>query len=532
MSSSSALDELLKLTVVGLQNSSSYDQVLPEAVQAVIANKTYANDSARFLDAAALTSLQAELSQIPTADDFDELPDILDETRVHLNANDTLMVERLFNHQSKQPGRTALILLQRYGYAIPDTLFCDLMEAQTQDKSGRWLLASVAGARARWLTEMNGSWRAQLGEALQGAPVSQVPIIEQYRLLAETDAEALQETCRNEWDNCAADTRRLLLGYLRSAHLRTAQLRSNPSEDETELGDWIVDHLNDKSTHVRRELTRWLITLNHPQGQTLRENATALLLQFMDVSKPRKPDLTVPEELSEAWTQLAIVDQDYLDTNLPKPVQRLGQLLVLTGPACWGAALKCKSHDALYRLLKSRFGEELEPYLWEACLLHRDWSGLTEWCKRVKLKEHSPLPGQLKNSLQRLGPAITQEAMTHFVNEESINLLLAQDLWQLLSDFRCPLTGPLAHKAFEQWSQHALKHRYYFDSDTAAMMPLWLDLEQPLNQFKGWQAIRKKEKFSNEQMDFCESLFGFKTALQQHALQQARVKHHHEDTRS
>ena len=59
MSSETALNDLVKLAVVGLQNSSDYDDILSHDIKQLINTKSYNNDSQRFLDAATLTALQA-----------------------------------------------------------------------------------------------------------------------------------------------------------------------------------------------------------------------------------------------------------------------------------------------------------------------------------------------------------------------------------------------------------------------------------------------------------------------------------------
>lgn len=512
MSSETALNDLVKLAVVGLQNSSDYDDILSHDIKQLINTKSYNNDSQRFLDAATLTALQAELSRVPDTDTFDELPEIPEENLKQLNPAQRLQLERLFHHQHRSPGRAALMLLQRFGYALPDTLFCDLMKSEKLDRASRKTLASVAGAKARWLTDMNSQWRAILGDAFNENAFSKRSLSEQTRHLANTPPLEITEFCLQEWDNCNAEGRRLLLAFLRSHN-------STPS---TELTQWLSEKLNDKSNQIKRDLLRWFITTDHPQAEPYRQAAADLLSKYLDANKPRKPDLTVPEELSEEWSTLAIVDQDYLSTNQPKPVQRLAQLLVLTGPQNWAQQLNCKSSDAMDRLLKSRFGEELEPYLLEAALYHQDDDALKIWIKKVKIKEHSRLPDQLAQILAQLGPILSIRIVEFILQQKNIVLLLSTKLWQQLIDFRQALSNATnntsALTAFEYWCQHCIKHRYYFDTDIASLLPLWLDIPaDSITNNKHWKALRAKEKYSSADLDLCEALFQLKTELQLHS---------------
>ena len=505
MSEQKNLDSLLKIAVVGLQNSGDFRDVLSEPVRASIAAKQEQNDAQVFLDAAALSFQQAELSRIPAADEFEELPEIPAETLRTLQPPQAMLLDRLLNQNYRQPAVAALHLIQRSGFALPDLVFCELLEQEKVDKKASPVVFAVASARSRWLISMNTRWQTLLGQQSASAPFHQARSHLQIWHLATMDTADIAAFCQEQWKLCNANGRGILLNFL----------RSYPPEN---IATWLAENLQDKSDAIVQKLTRWFISCHHPQAETLSHTVAAKLGEYLDASKPRKPDITPPEKLDTALRELAIFELDTYSGDLPLPVQYMAQLLVLSGPKLWAAQLQCDSATAMERLLKTRFGEELERALLEAALLHQDVNALSIWCKKVNLKKvvgGKTLSDYFGLMLLGLGPKLSLYYVEFMLQEKHIAMLIAAKVWQQLVEFRCVLPKARALQFLEQWCQYIVKHRFAFDRDIACCVPLCLDLNtQDLQQSKHWRAVREANKFPSNNLDIFESLIQLNTELQ------------------
>ena len=513
--------ELMKAAVIGLQNQNSYDTLFDESIHQHLQQKSYDNDSRRFLDAALIQVMQEELSQLPQPDSFEELPAIPEETRRELTPAQALVFQQLLQHKHSSITLALLSLLDQYGFALPHHLFVDLVDTRL-DKASQFYLSVVGSQRCRWLIQLNENWRATLGNNIiattENTESSEWPIeafvdssyLSALYFLNALNSEPEQQVAfiQAAWSQCRVNHRQLLLSYL-------------PKPDNESDQTWLFEQLGDKSNHIKRELYRLLFSSQHRVAdlQNIFDQAVELFSQFVEKKTLGRIDLTVPETLTDGLKSLGIFDQDYLALNLPKPVQRLGQLLVLIGPDGWGQAIGCRGHQAMEKIIKTRFKKELEPYLLEACLYHGHSEAMAVWCKRYK-KLETVRYDTLRKISKQTGPKGSAFAVDSLLQHQRLDVMIDPENWLQFYQFGQHLTGEQAQTGFKQWADYARKHRYTLDPEISANLTLWLGgAFSEYEQIAEWKTLLGKEKLPPVQIDVLKQLFNFKSQLA-HALEQ------------
>ncbi len=499
------MDELIKTAVLGLQNAGDYDDKLVDDCKAILQNQSYDNDARRFLDASALTLFQQEYSAIPQIDSFEELPDIPDETRIPMSNQKMTEFSQLLQKSSAL--RFGLQHLLQTGEYLPDTHFAQLMSEMKLELSNRQRLALVMSARSHWLLTMNGQWRAYMERVIDVQWLSQTDLenedllvdfsntnvfLQTYFLLGLTVEQRVGFT-QKVWSHCKVEGRQLLLRFARE------DLKNNP-----QLVEWLAEQSQDKSNHIKREIIRTLVTTRTQWADEIYQAGVAQLALYVEKKLLRKIEVQVPEELTSELKNLAIFDQDYLNTNEPKPVQRLGQLLVILGPDNWGKYLDCASESAMERLLKSRFGKELRLYLLEAAIVHEHHKAFKTWCAKVDVYASD----SVQLILERLSPNHGARIINWAIAEKRANLINHSKIWLQQSEQGQFLTGTQASTFFALWCQMIAKgRRFYPDYDYLYALMGWMKITQL--ETKDWQALQDAEKIDGGSVSLMQTLFNF-----------------------
>lgn len=493
--------KLSKIAVIGLQNQPDYE--LSPELHTLLAEAQCDNEAQRLLHALTLAVMQQELAQLPRPQRCDELPEIPAEWLQSITQHQRHQLQALFQFPSRNVMLAVALWLQRERRVLPESLLLEYMETYDDRISCRYL-ALVASARFRWLLAMNRSWAGSISQSIIEAlkwvqnPALWLDIEQNSETFTRWDKAAqqayLQKLYRYQgdellpfiyhlWQHCNADGRKALWPYVYSVWLNAVAL-DEPAQQ------WLQSALNDKSKPIKFAA---ICLRAHHAKQTEPDWYTEIkqqLSQFIDASKPKKPDLNPPETLSLELKQLGMIDDDTY--GLSKAVVRLGQLLVLTGPAVWAELLQCNSVEALRRLAKSRFKEELEPFLLEACIRHHDLAALAMWCqqyKRCKYVKADILSAWLINTGSRLIPPVIDVLLA----QKRIELLFCDKLWRAMAQFGLVLSGVEAQQLFTAMAEYLHKRRVYLNTGSYVLLGVWLQVSHDwLTQQKFWPTLKDK----------------------------------------
>ncbi len=397
----SPLDRLMRSAMVGLRHAPDYDAEIPERFTRLLAQGEFRSEAERFLHLLTLCQLEQSLSRCPQPDDgFEELPDEPHDLLILLDDGAERLAGQLLELGPRQGSRLLATVLFQRRCALPDALFVGALERGDRHQADLYALA--ASARSRWMLELTPAWLEQLsGQCGDWIASAQQLLIDQ----AELDADAQRVLCQ-AYGSCRPALRQqlsMLIGRLpplqlfafvqtcwgsARAEARVALLRLlsgpldwlvSPEGEAARL--WLESLSEERAGSVRQVLMQLVALLAQRMAAERRSGfQTALLARIGQCLEPcileptsRKPELLVPETLSAALQSLGIGDSlAPRHPSLGQPAARLGQLLRLAGPGIWAQLMDCPVEEAGRRLLSSRFGAEVAPFVFESLLWHRE----------------------------------------------------------------------------------------------------------------------------------------------------------------
>lgn len=565
LNSAKALAELRKVAVLGLNQQSdpaAYDALLQQlpAGDAILTRleQSQNNRAGRFLEALSLSLISDQCSYVPEPQTFDELPTVPAEVRPPLSSVARLQLRRLVSPSGQLGFWLAGRLLAMHRACLPDELFVQAMQGGERSESSagvRRELLTVMSERSRWLVtlspELVGNitlpdddklpplhvWPEWLLEAdRDDRAVALTELFDSTRAVRERYLACFPslptalawQLVQESWELAAAAIREQLVSQVADVWARAEQEDTPESLAlMVDISTWLLaKRSDDRSAKVRALLSplcsmtllKWTDESVTPVPETLTEAARdwnarimAALETYIPVQRLKKPDPQPPETLTDELKALGIVDMK--SVNRSQPVSRLLQLLMLAGPQRLADWIKTDSATAVRKLLKSRFGDELQTELLKACIGYRDWQALAGWCKACP-KPLTSAETALERALQVLGIGDVPQVIETCLEGKQMHLMTNAGLPQWLASHEVAL-APWLSKALLQPLIKALpKTAHYYANDYLLRWAAVLTLTpEDLASCKPWQEARSKQTFVPEYMDMVETAMAFRTHM-------------------
>ncbi len=574
LTSAKALAELRKVAVLGLNQQSdptAYDALLQQlpAGDVILTQLEHSqnNRTGRFLEALSLSLISDQCSYLPESQTFDELPTVPVEVRPALSSVARLQLRRLVSPPGRLGFWLAGRLLAMHRLCLPDELFVQAMQGGERSESSagvRRELMTVMSERSRWLVtlspELVGSttlpdddklpplhqWPEWLLEADQDdRAVALTELFDSTRAVRERYLACLPslpvalvwQLVQESWELAPAAIREQLVSQVADVWARAEQ---DDTPDSlalmVDVSTWLLAKRNeDRSAKVRgllyplcsMTLLTWTDSVSDaasslpdelPVPETLTEAARdwharimAALELYMPVQRLKKPDPQPPETLTDELKALGIVDMKSM--NRSQPVSRLLQLLMLAGPQRLASWVKTDSATAVRKLLKSRFGDELQTELLKTCVCYRDWQALAGWCKACP-KPDSSAASALERAVQTLGTHDVPQVIETCLEGKQTHLMTNAELPQWLASHEVALEPWLSQALLQPLIQALPKTAHYYANDYLLRWAAVLTLTpEDLASCKRWQEARSKQTFEPECMDMVEAAMAFRTHM-------------------
>lgn len=394
-----------RIAVLGLNNHSG-ELPVPEQVASVYPDNSKKDSVQKFLDLATLTYGSSSFATLPEQDEFDELPALPPESSTTISDE---LAKQFESQDNRYVWQGLLFALFQKGYHLPERWLQRCLQASHNDKSLPALLRGVMSEKLRWLAALNPEWQTILGT---DDKLERLPLPLQLAYLNKQPPEILLEQITEHWKAATPTEAAHWLTYCHQFDAESLQ----PLVELTR---------KERSRKTQRVLLR--LFAKHNIDET-RSQAGTLLATFL-CSKSKllrnSVEIDLPEELTDELTALKINDFNYSGLNPPKPVLRLGQLMVLAGTEGIAACLNKPVIQAYKALAGSSFSKEFAPFLLEAALWSQDEEAIKTWCQLYKGKKC---------------PELELAAFVIGIDKATVNYLLIQlvatknKLW-LSSDF-------------------------------------------------------------------------------------------------
>ena len=427
-----------KIAVLGLNN---HNDELPvsEQIAAIYPENTTVEPVKRFLDLAVLSCNSTRFATLPIEDDFDELPPLINESSATIPDRLAKQFESRANGYALHG---MLFALYQKELHLPERWLQAALNACGSDKSLPAMLRMVISEKLRWLAQLNPEWHKFLAD--DDKP-SNLPLPLQLAWLTKQPKENLLEVFKEHWFSAMpSDAAHWIACY----HVL--------SKEELQIAAELTS--KERSRKTRRVVSR-LLAVNNIND--LQQQAISLLKHFLsNQSKLLRSSvqISLPEELTAELKALNINDYDYTGLNLPKPVLRLGQLMVLAGIDGIATCLNKSSVQSYKAIISSDFSQELSPFLLEAALWSKNTEMLALWSKSYKNKKKLELSWE--NILSGIDNATVNCLITQMV-EHNNSLWMDDEFFKHLYAHHVCLDNN-ASDAFVQYLAKELKHGLYY----------------------------------------------------------------------
>ncbi len=571
LNATKALTELRKVAVLGLNQQAKpneYDDLLQQlpAGDAILSQLEHSqnNRAGRFLEALSLSLVSDQCSYLPEPQTFDELPPVPVEVWRELSSVARLQLRRLVSPPGRLGFWLAGRLLAMHRVCLPDELFVQAMQDGERGESSAGIrreLMTIMSERSRWLVtlspELVGSltlpdddklpplhrWPDWLLEAdLDDRAVALTELFDSTRAVRERYLACLPslpvslawQLVQASWALAPAGIREQLVSQVADVWARAEQ-ENTPDALALMVGvsTWLLaKRTADRSAKVRAllyplcsmTLLKWTdesiaeSASESPVPEALTEAACdwnaqilAALETYLPVQWLKNPDPCPPETLTDELKALGIVDIKSM--NRSQPVSRLLQLLMLAGPQRLASWIKTDSATAVRKLLKSRFGDELETELLTLCVCYRDWAALSGWCKGCP-KPTSSAASTLKRAVQTLGITDTPLLIRTCLEGKQVPLMINAELAQWLASHEHTLEPALSNALQQPLIQALPNTAHDYVDDHLLRWAAVLNLTPAdLSTCKRWQEARKQHTFDPAHMDMVEAAMAFRTHM-------------------
>ncbi len=403
----------------GLNQQGDFFPQLPPELQAMLANGR--EDRARcFLNALSLSCFSERLSQLPAPDQFDPLPEVPEAGAPPPPSELVPRICALFQEENL-PRAALLSVLYGSGYALPDSLLLPILNEESGEPLLRALIARTLSPRGRWLVALNEDWDwGRYLLPLSAKDLDQLPPnfqSERLQSVFQADPEQALDFVQAQWKQVNVEARLRLLQWLRL-------LKGFP-----QARTWLEKARSDRSDRVRQAALRILCAWQAEAGQEARLVPLSTCLQKRGRIRHRL-EILLPEQ---DQPELGIIALDQAKLGFAKAVLRLGQLLVLVGPAAIAQHLGLSLKKTYAQLAHSHFGEELSYFLLEAALVHESLAALEAWLLAYsKAKSQTVTGSRLALILTQSHPQQIPQVLKALGDAGRQALLEAPEIWALL----------------------------------------------------------------------------------------------------